>query len=326
MIKLISRRILVAAVLALATPLAAMAQAYPNRPIRLVVPFPPGSSADASARLMGEELRKAMGQPVVIENMPGADGILAAQAVKRATPDGYTIFLSTNSTHAVNVSLYTTLPYDPEKDFEPIAGYVSVPMILLVKPEFPGEDVAGFVRIAAQRAASGRPLTYGSGNTAGQIASALLSAATKIEMTHIPYRGSAQAIQDLIGGQIDFVFTDAFSPLSLVTEGRLRVLGVADQKRHPLLPQVPTMAEAGFSSVHAVAWNGFFAPANTSPAIIDRLNTEIGNVLARPQTVEALLRMGLTPMVMTPAEFRPFVSAEIQRWRRNIELAKIEKK
>jgi tripartite-type tricarboxylate transporter receptor subunit TctC len=319
-------RILLIGLTALLWPALATAQDFPNKPIKLIVPFPPGSSADASARLMGEELRKSLGQTIVVENLPGADGILAAQAVKRSPADGYTIFLSTNSTHAANLSLHAKLPYDPEKDFEPIAGYVSVPMVLLVKPDFPAKDVAGFVKVAGERAASGKPLTYGSGNTAGQVAAALLSSSTKVKMTHVPYKGSAQALQDLVGGHVDFLFTDAFSPQALVNEGRLRVLGVADAKRHPLLLQVPTMAEAGYKDVHVVAWNGFFAPTNTSSAVIERLHKDISSVLARPETIEALQKMGLTPMTMPPSELRAFVTSEIARWRANIELAGIEKK
>jgi tripartite-type tricarboxylate transporter receptor subunit TctC len=315
-----------AALAALALPLAVAAQSWPAQPIKLIVPFPPGSSADASARLMSDELRKSLGQQVLVENVPGADGILAAQAAKRAPADGYTLFLSTNSTHAANLSLHAKLPYDPEKDFVPIAGYVSVPMVLLVKPDFPAADVAGFVKLAGERAATGKPLSYGSGNTGGQVAAALLSSAAKVKTTHVPYKGSAQALQDLVGGHVDFLFTDAFSPMALVNDGKLRVLGVADSKRHPLLQQVPTMAEAGFRDVHVVAWNGYFAPAGTPGAVIERLHKEISTVLARQETADALQKMGLTPMPMAPAEMRGFVGSEIVRWQKNIELAGIEKK
>jgi tripartite-type tricarboxylate transporter receptor subunit TctC len=201
-----------------------------------------------------------------------------------------------------------------------------VPMILLVKGDSPVQDVAGFLRVASQRAAAGNPINYGSGNTAGQVASALLSSATKIKMVHVPYKGSAQALQDLVAGHIDVLFTDAYSPLALVNDGRLKVLGVADQKRHPLLPQVPTMAETGFPAVHVVAWNGYFVPARTDPAIIRRLATEINDVLAKPETVAALQKMALTPMVMAPAELGKFVTSEIGRWRSNAALAGLEKK
>ncbi|MGE4335922.1 MAG: Bug family tripartite tricarboxylate transporter substrate binding protein, partial [Pigmentiphaga sp.] len=229
-------------------------------------------------------------------------------------------------THAANVSLHSNLSFDPEKDFLPIAGYVDVPMVLLVRSDFPAQDVKEFVEVARERAAEKNPLNYGSGNTAGQVASALLKSATKVNMTHVPYKGSAQAIQDLLGGHIDFLFTDVFSPLSLVETGRLRVLGVADEKRHALLPQVPTLAEVGYGDVKVVAWNGFFAPADTDPAIVNRLSTEINDVLDQPRTSEALQKMGLTPMKMTSAELTAFVSAEIERWRNNVELAGIEKK
>lgn len=307
-------------------PLTVAAQAYPARPVKLIVPFPAGSSADASARLMGGELARKLGQAFVVENLPGADGIIGAEAAKRAAPDGYTLFLSTNSTHAANLSLYNKLPYDPEKDFAPIAGFVSVPMILLVKGDFPAQDVAGFLRIASQRAASGKALNYGSGNTAGQVAAALLRSATKTATNHVPYKGSPQALQDLVAGHIDFIFTDAFTPLALVNDGRIKALGVADQKRHPLYSQVPTMAEAGFADVHVVAWNGFFAPAKTDPAIVARLNKEMNEVLSKPETIETLQKMALTPMKMTSTELGAFVSTEIVRWKNNAELAGLEKK
>jgi tripartite-type tricarboxylate transporter receptor subunit TctC len=198
-------------------------------------------------------------------------------------------------------------------------------MILLVKSDFPAQDVAGFLKIAAQRAASGKPLNYGSGNTAGQVAAALLASATKTQMTHVPYKGSPQALQDLAGGTLDFLFTDAFTPLTLVNGGRLKALAVADQKRHPLYSQVPTMAEAGFPDVHVIAWNGFFAPAKTDPAIIARLNKEINEILDKPETIETLQKMALTPMKMSSSELAAFVTSEIVRWRSNIQLAGIGK-
>jgi tripartite-type tricarboxylate transporter receptor subunit TctC len=308
-----------------ALPLTAAAQPYPARPIKVVLPFPAGSATDGSARLIAEELRKKLGQPIIIENQAGADGQLAAQAVKRAAPDGYTLFLSTNSTHAVNLSLYNTLPYDPEKDFVPIAGMIRIPMIMLVGKDFPAEDVAAFVKVAGQRAAT-RPLTYGSGNTAGHIAAELLKAATKVDMVHVPYRGSPQALQDLVGGHVDLLFGDPYTSMSLVNGGQLKVLGVADRVRHPLLPKVPTMAETGYKDVELVAWSAFFAPTNTDPAITDRLNREINDILAKPEIVEGLQKMAMTTMVMTPGELGSFVSSEIARWRRNVELAGIAKK
>ncbi len=324
--KFISTMAICAATFAAALPLTTAAQAYPSKPVKIIVPFGAGSSADASARLVGTELAKKLGQPFIVENVPGADGIIGAEAAKRAAPDGHTIFLSTNSTHAANLSLYNTLSYDPQKDFTPIAGFVSVPMILLVKSDFPAQDVAAFVKLAQERAASGKPLNYASGNTAGQVAAALLGSATKAKITHVPYKASPQALQDLAGGVVDFLFTDAFTPLALVNGGRLKALGVADQKRHPLYAQVPTMAETGYPDVRVIAWNGFFAPAKTDPAIITKLNQEITEILNRPETIETLQKMALTPMKMSPTELDQLVSSEILRWRSNVTLAGIEKK
>ena len=322
---LISFTCTLATCIAAALPLTAAAQPYPARPIKIVLPFPAGSATDGSARLVAEELRKKLGQPIIIENQAGADGQFAAQAVKRAAPDGYTLFLSTNSTHAANLSLYNSLPYDPEKDFVPIAGMIRIPMIMMVGKDFPAEDVATFVKVAGQRAAT-KPLTYGSGNTAGHIAAELLKAATKVDMVHVPYRGSPQALQDLVGGHVDLLFGDPYTSMSLVNAGQLKVLGVADRVRHPLLPKVPTMAETGFKDVELVAWSAFFAPANTDLAITSRLNKEINEILARPEIIEALQKMAMTPMMMTPGELSSFVSSEIVRWKKNVELAGIEKK
>ena len=322
---LISCAVTLVACIGAALPLTAAAQPYPARPIKVVLPFPAGSATDGSVRLITEELRKKLGQPIIIENQSGADGQLAAQAVKRAAPDGYTLFLSTNSTHAANLSLYHTLPYDPEKDFVPIAGMIRIPMIMLVGKDFPAEDVAAFVKAAGQRAAT-KPLTYGSGNTAGHIAAELLKAATKVDMVHVPYRGSPQALQDLVGGHVDLLFGDPYTSMSLVNGGQLKVLGVADRVRHPLLPKVPTMAETGYKDVELVAWSAFFAPTNTNPAITDRLNREINDILAKPEIVEGLQKMAMMTMVMTPGELSSFVSSEIARWRRNVELAGIAKK
>ena len=322
---LISFTCTLATCIAAALPLTAAAQPYPARPIKMVLPFPAGSATDGPARLIAEELRKKLGQPVIIENLTGADGQLAAQAVKRAAPDGYTIFLSTNSTHAANLSLYNTLQYDPEKDFVPIAGMIRIPMIMMVGKDFPADDVATFVKVAGQRTAT-KPLTYGSGNTAGHIAAELLKAATKVDMVHVPYRGSPQALQDLVGGHVDLLFGDPYTSMSLVNGGQLKVLGVADAVRHPLLPKVPTMAETGFKDVELVAWSAFFAPANTDLAITSRLNKEINEILARPEIIEALQKMAMTPMIMTPGELSSFVRSEIVRWKRNVELAGIAKK
>lgn len=311
--------------LAACLPIAALAQSYPDRPIKLILPFPPGSATDGTARFIAEELRKSLGQPVVIENQPGADGNIAAQNAKRAAPDGYTLFVSTNSVHGVNPTLYSNLSYDAEKDFEPVAGLIRIPQLMVVRKDFPADDVAGFVRLAKQRAAT-KPLSFGSGNTSSRVAAELVKSAAKIDMLHVPYRGTPQALTDLIAGRIDMFFADPFSSLGFVTAGQLKVLAVADTSRLPTLPQVTTFAEAGYKDVEVVSFAAVFAPAKTDPAIIERLNKEINRTLAKTQSKEYLHKVGATPMVVTPAELRTFVNSEIKRWGKLVELAGIERK
>jgi tripartite-type tricarboxylate transporter receptor subunit TctC len=319
------QRFLATLALVACLPLAAQAQSYPDRPIKMILPFPAGSATDGTARYIAEELRKSLGQPVIIENQAGADGNIAAQNAKRAMPDGYTLFMSTNSAHAVNKTLYTNLPYDPEKDFEPVAGLIRIPLTLLVRKDFPAEDLASFVKVAGQRTAT-KPLSFGSGNTSSRVAAELLEASAKIDMIHVPYRGTPQALTDLVGGQIDVLIVDPYSSMGFVNSGQLKVFGVTDTVRHPLLPKVPTMAEAGYKDVELVTWAALFAPARTDPAIIDRLNKEINKILAKPEAKETLQKMAMTPMVMTPGELRSFVNSEIARWARYLQLAGIPKK
>lgn len=306
--------------------LGAGAQAFPERPIRLVLPFPAGSATDGAARYVADELRKSLNQPVIVENMAGADGIIATQNVRRAAPDGYTLLVSTNSAHGANRALYNTLPYEPEKDFEPVAGLIRIPLTLVVRKDFPADDVAGFVKVAQQRSASNKPLNFGSGNTSSQLGGALMKSATKAEMVHVPYRGTPQALQDLMGGQIEVMVVDPFSSMGFVNSGQLKVLAVADRGRHPLLPNAPTMAEAGYKGVEIVTWAAVFAPAKTDAAIVEKLNREINKILVRPEAKDAVLKMAMTPMIMSSSELRSYVSSEISHWGHLVDLAGIPKK
>jgi tripartite-type tricarboxylate transporter receptor subunit TctC len=311
--------------LVMSVPLAATAQSYPDRNIKMVLPFPAGSATDSTARYVAEELRKSLGQPVIIENQAGADGNIAAQNVKRSPPDGYTLFVSTNSAHGANSTLYTQLPYDPEKDFEPVGGLIRIPLMLVVRKDFPADDVAGFIKVANERATA-NPLSYGSGNTSNRVAAELLKASAKIEMTHVPYRGTPQALQDLVGGRIDVFFVDPSVVMGFVNDGQIKVLAVADSTRLPLLPNVPTMVEAGYKDVQVVSWAAVFVPATTDATIIKRLNLDINKALARPETVEYIHKMGASPMPMTSDELRRFVSLEIAHWSRLVTIAGIPKK
>jgi len=322
------RRILALLALAIALPLPVAAQTYPDHPIKMILPFPPGSATDGVARFIAEDLRKSLGQAVVVENQAGADGIIAAQNAKRAAPDGYTIFLTTNSSHGVNPAIYKELPYDPEKDFEAIGGIMRIPQLLVVKKEFPADDVAGFVRVAKERAAAGtaKGLSYATGNTSSRVAAELLKSAAKIDMIDVPYRGTPQALQDLVGGQVDLFFSDPFAAAGFITAGTVKALAVTDSTRVPLLPNVPTMAEAGFKDVHLVSWAAAFVPAKTDPAIVAKLNKAINDALAKKETKDYLLKMGATPLPMSPAEQKDFVHSEIARWAKLAEMAKIPKK
>lgn len=323
--RFVARRLLAALVLSASLPTLAFAQAYPNRPIKLVLPFPAGSATDGASRVIAEEVRKSLGQAIVVDNQAGADGILAAQAVKRAPPDGYTLLVSTNSAHGSNPSLHQQLPYDPQKDFEPVAGLIRIPLVLAVRRDFPADDLAGFIKVATQRAAT-KSLSYGTGNTSNRVGAELLKSAAKLDMVEVPYRGTPQALQDLVAGQIDVMAVDPFSAMGFITGGQLKVLSVMDLGRHPLLPNVPTMIEAGFKDTQVVTWAAVFAPAKTDPAIVDRLNREINAALAKPSVKEAIQKMAMSPMPMTPGELRTFVGAEIKRWGRLVELAGIPKK
>lgn len=318
------KQLLLAALVLVAGVPCAIAQSYPDRVVKLVLPFPAGSATDAVSRYMAEQLRKALGQVVIVENLPGADGIIAAQAVRRSPHDGYTLMVSTNSAHGTNRALYTKLPYDPEKDFEPIGSLMRIPQLLVVRKDFPADDVAGLVRVIKERAAS-KPFSFGTGNTSSRIAGELLKQAANIDIANVPYRGTPQALQDLVGGQIDLFFADPYAAAALLDGGQIKVLAITDTARLPQMPKVPTMAEAGYKSVEVVSWAGVFAPARTDPAIVERLNNEINRILATSQAQDFIHKMGAVPMAMTPGEFRAFVSSEIVRWGRLAEIAGIQK-
>lgn len=306
-------------------PVNAFSASFPDRPIKLILPFPAGSATDGATRLIANEVQRLLGQPIVVENLAGADGIIAAQAVKRAPADGYTLFVSTNSAHGSNPALYNHLPYDPQKDFEPVAGLIRIPLVLCVRQDFPATDVAGFVKTAQSREA-GKSLNYGSGNTSNRVAAELLNTAAKLRMVNVPYRGTPQALQDLVAGQIDAMFVDPFSAMGFIQAGQLKVLATLDTVRHPMLPKVPTMAEQGYQDSEVLTWAAVFAPAKTDPTITERLNQAFQQTLAQANTVAAIQKIAMRPMALSPSELRSFVSTEIVRWARLVELAGIPKK
>src|SRR6185369_5892278 len=241
--------------------LQAAAAGYPERPIKLIVPFPAGSGTDVGARVLGNWLTVKTGQPVIVDNRPGASGLIAAQAAAAAPPDGYTVFLTTNTTHAANPTMFKKLPYDPVKDFEPVSMVGSAGMLLLVAPGSPHKDIGSFL---TQLRAGGKRLNFGAGNSSSRIAGELLKTATGADLLAVPYKGTPQALTDLMGGQVDFMFCDVGAALALVSSGKLRALATSSADRELLLRDVPTLKEAGLKDFEMTVWSAVFVPAKTS--------------------------------------------------------------
>ena len=302
---------------------AALAEPYPYQRITLIVPFPPGSATDSVTRHLAESIRAATNATVVVENKPGADGNLAALAVLKAEPDGYTAFVTTNSTQAANVSLFNSLPYDPKADFAPVAGIMTIPMMLTVRSDFPAKSVAEFVELAKKRE---KPLSFGSGNTSSRGAAELFRFREGIEMQHVPYRGMPQALTDVMGGQVDCVFADPASAQGLVQDGKLRVLAVTSSKRLETMPELPTIAESGLPGYELTAWVGVFVRAKTPPEIIAKLNGLVTGFVNSAEARNYLTAIGATPFPSTPQELEAFQETDTRRWAEIVATAKIEKK
>jgi tripartite-type tricarboxylate transporter receptor subunit TctC len=297
--------------------------AYPVKPIRLVVPFTPGGSTDILARAIGLELTRAWGQPVVIDNVPGAGGSLGADKVAKATPDGYTLLMGHIGTLAVNPSLYPALPYDPVKSFAPVAWVARVPNVLVVNPQVAARSVKELVALARSRPGQ---LNYGSGGngSAANLATEYFKLQTATSLLHIPYRGTAPAINDLIGGQIQVLFTGAPAVLSQIRNGQLRALAVSSPQRLPALPDLPTVAEAGYKDFEADQWYGVVAPAGTPREIVARLNTQINLALNAPELKARLTSEGAVATPTTPEAFGKHIASEIARWKPVIQSGRVK--
>ena len=302
--------------------LPARAAAFPTRAVTMIVPFPAGSSTDAVARFVGERLSSRFGQPVMIENKAGADGILGAQAAARAAPDGHTLLFTSNSTHASNPNLYSSLPYDPVRDFAPIARILRINLVLVVRPDFPAGSVEDLLALA--RAQPGK-LTFGHGNTSSRAAGELFAVDGKVELTRVPYRGNPQAISDLMGGRIDLMFADLGTAQELISVGTLRPLAVTSPARAPQLPAIPTVAETGLSGFDMSGWVAVFAPAGTPSTAVEALSSAIDEVVRSPEAERFLFRMGSEPFPASPRDLAAFVSAEMAKWALIVQKAKIEK-
>jgi tripartite-type tricarboxylate transporter receptor subunit TctC len=291
----------------------ARAQQFPGHPIRLIVPFPPGGPTDIVARPIALKLGDALGQGVIIDNRGGAGGNVGSELVARAPADGYTLLMGTVGTHAINASLYKHLAFDPGKDFIAVAQVASAPVLLVSNPKLLVTTVAELIALAKQKPGSLNYGTAGSGSP-GHLSGELFKSMTGVDITHVPYKGSAPAITDLIGGQIQLMFDPIQSPLPHVKSGALTALGVSSEKRSALLPNVPTIAEAGVPGYTTTAWWGVFAPANTPPAVVQRLNTEIEKIVRSDFYYQQLTPLGAEPVTGSPQVFANFVKEESVKW------------
>ena len=308
---LLRRRLASVAVL-LGISAAACAQSYPARPIRLVLGFPPGGSTDLVARLVAQRMSDAWGQQVVVDNRPGANGMIGADLAAKASPDGYSVLLSSIGPMAINASLYK-MPYDIVNDFAPITYTGNVANLLVVHPAVPARDVKELMALA--RARPGQ-LTFGSSGTGGapHMAVELFKLLAKVNVVHVPYKGGGPAMADLVGGQISGSFASMPSSIPFVKSGKLRALAVTAPKRSPALPAVPTISEAGIPGFSVLDWQGLFTTAKTPPEIVARLNAEVVRILALPDVVERLTTAGVEIQTSTPKEWGDFVKSEINKW------------
>ena len=298
---------------ALLLPAIAQGQGYPNKPIRLVVPFPPGGSLDVVARAVGAKLSEAWGQPVVIDNRPGAGGNIGADLVAKSPPDGYTILEGALSTHAVNVTLYGKLPYDPIKDFAPISLVAITPNVLVLNPAAPFNTVPELIAYA--KANPGK-LSFGSGSngSAGHLAGELFKTDAHIDMVHIPYKGGAPALQALLAGDTQLMFDNLANSMQQVKAGKLKAIAVTTAKRSPLVPDLPTLSETGVPGFDIYTWWGFMAPAGTPKEIIAKWNTEVTRILNTPEMKAFFAQQGAEPAPTTPEQFEALIKSEITKY------------
>lgn len=294
-------------------PSLAYAQSYPTKPIRIVVPFPPGGSTDVLARRIGEKLATVWSQPVVVENRAGAGGTVGADYVAKSAPDGYTLLMGVTGSNAIAGALYPKLPYDVIKSFAPVSFVVSSPLVLVRSPAFQGKTVKGLVDIAKGKPGS---VSYGSaGNgTSMHLTGEMFKLSTKVSMLHIPYRGSAGAMTDLMGGQIDTMFGDFLVVWPQLQAGALLPVAVTSKDRHKMLPDVPTVAESGYPGFEALSWQGLFAPAGTPPAVVEQLNREVNKALASADMQEYFESRGFTLGGGSANAFKTFIQVEADKW------------
>ncbi|QXW18793.1 tripartite tricarboxylate transporter substrate binding protein [Comamonas aquatica] len=293
---------------------AAVAQdGYPNKPLTMVVPFSAGGTTDILARIVGQALGQELGQTIIIENKPGAGGNIGAQQAARAKADGYTLFMGTVGTHAINQALYKKLPYDPIKDFTPLSRVANVPNLLVAHPSRPYKTVKEMIEYGKKHP---NEITYGSPGSGASphVSGALFQSMTGVELTHVPYKGSAPAISDLLGNQIAVMFDNMPSAIQHVRSGKLRPIAVTTAKRSPELPDVPTIAEAGVPGYEATSWFGLWSVAGTPQPVLDKLHASLTKVLKDPAVSKKIADQGGEVVIETPAQFDAFIKSEAAKW------------
>jgi tripartite-type tricarboxylate transporter receptor subunit TctC len=301
----------------------AQAQGYPTRPITLISPWPAGGASDTLCRMLGARLADRLGKPVLIENRPGAGSTIGVAAAARAAPDGYTLAWAGGAALAISVSVYKKLPYDPTKDFAPVALVTRIPFVLVVHPSLPARSVPELIKLAKEKPGQ---LSYASGGVGSphHLYAELFKSMTGIQMMHVPYKGSAPAVADVVAGHVPVLFSDAVVALPLIREGKLWALGVTEIARLASAPEIPTIAEAGVPDFDAVGWSMIVAPANTPEAIVTRLHAELKSIVELPDFQQQMLKLGMIPVSSpSPEELRHVISSEIARWSKVVHQAGI---
>ena len=310
------KRLLAAAAAALVAGLASLAhaqEAYPSKPIRIVVPYPPGGASDVTARLLAQKMTESWGQQVLADNRPGANGIVALEHVARSPADGYTLLMANLGPNAINPAVYAKLPYDAIKDFAPVTLTTLVPQVLVASPALEAKSIQDLVALA--RANPGK-INYGTGGngSANHLAVELMAAMTGIRLTAVPYKGDAQAMTDAMSGQVSLTLPTVVAALPHIKSGKLRPLAVTTKQRVASLPDVPTMEEAGVPGYESVSWGGIMAPAGTPAPVVQKLHAELARILRLPDIQERMAGLGATVVAAGPAEFAAFLQAELRKW------------
>lgn len=316
-----SLRWLLAVVVGMLLACSAWAQPYPNKPIRLVVPYPPGQGTDVLARTIAERVSASIGQQVVVDNRPGAGANIGTDFVAKAAPDGYTLLMGTNATHAMNAAMYPSIPFDPVKDFAPVMLVGTLPMVLSANPAFAANSIREIAALAKAKPGS---INVGLPSSTARVVLELLKQSDGGDLFGIPYKGSGAALTDLIGGQVQLMIDTVTASIPQISAGKIKAIAISSGQRTESAPNIPTFSESGLPGFDLVAWNALFAPRGTPPEVINLLNAEVAKALAQPEVRARLLRMGFEPGGGSADRLRAFVESESQRWGQLIRKAGIK--